>query len=135
MKSKVFGGFLVLLAICMLSHTLLACSEKVASGGTVDENTIAENGIAELHVDSTKVFAEVEPAYVGDYKIDSAVYWYEIHFHSERENYFTHEEDDSYLCSSDVAGGLCICKRPAYRVNRSRSSHRNYAHDLSGYTL
>ena len=97
MKSKVFGGFLVLLAICMLSHTLLACSEKVASGGTVDENTIAENDIKEHHVDSTKVFAEAEPSDVGNHKIDSVAYWYEIHFHSERENYFTHEEDDSYL--------------------------------------
>lgn len=97
MKSKVFGGFLVLLAICMLSYTLLACSEKVASGGTVDENTIAENDIKEHHVDSTKVFAEAEPSDVGNHKIDSVAYWYEIHFHSEREKYFAYAEDDPYL--------------------------------------
>ena len=79
MKSKVFDGFLASLTICMLSHTLLACSEKVASGGTVDDNTIAENDIKEHHVDSTKVFAEAEPSGVGNHKIDSAAYWYEIH--------------------------------------------------------
>lgn len=97
MKSKVFDGFLASLTICMLSHTLLACSEKVASGGTVDENTIAENDIKEHHVDSTKVFAEAEPSGVGNHKIESVAYWYEIHFHSERENYFAYAEDDPYL--------------------------------------
>lgn len=97
MKNKMLGKFLVLFAICMLLPTILACSEKVASGGTVDENTIAEKEIAELHVDSVKVFADAEPAEVGNHKIDSIAYWYEIKFHSERESYFAYTEDDPYL--------------------------------------
>lgn len=101
MKSKMLGKCFAPIAICALVWAVFGCSESSTAGGTVDDNSVVaisadEKAVLEHQVDSTKVFADAETADIDNYGIDSSVYWYEVNFSGERENYFAYEEENPY---------------------------------------
>ena len=76
----------VLALLCTLLWGLFACSEDRTAGGTVDGNSIAE-----VHIDSVKVFADALPAGMDESEIDSTIFWYKINFNGVGEEVFSYE--------------------------------------------
>ena len=102
MKNRVLGKILVALFSGSLFWGVAACSEKNTAGGTIDDNAVAEfsadeKAIMESKVDSIKVFAETVLADIGDYEMDSTVYWYAITFSDVGDDYFSVEEYDPFF--------------------------------------
>ena len=88
----------VLALLCTLLWGLFACSEDRTAGGTVDGNSIAE-----VHIDSVKVFADALPAGMDESGIDSTVFWYKINFNGVGEEVFSYEEmEPLFYCSINV---------------------------------
>ena len=88
----------VLALLCTLLWGLFACSEDRTAGGTVDGNSIAE-----VHIDSVKVFADALSASMDKPEIDSTVFWYKINFNGAGEEVFSYEEmEPLFYCSINV---------------------------------
>lgn len=102
MKNRVLGKILVALFSGTLFWGVAACSEKNTAGGTIDDNAVAEfsadeKAIMERKVDSIQIFADVMPADIGDYAMDSTDFWYEVTFSGVGEEYFSIEENDPFF--------------------------------------
>ena len=102
----------VLALLCPLLWGLFACSEDRTAGGTVDGNSIAEYTIPEHPLDSLKVFKDALPASNDHGKLDTTIYWYEIQFSGEWEQYLT------------TVDGTCFINiyRPEYGVQMAGSA-------------
>ena len=88
----------VLALLCPLLWGLFACSKDNTAGGTVDGNSIAE-----VHIDSVKVFADALPAGMDESEIDSTIFWYKINFNGVGEEIFSYEEmEPLFYCSINV---------------------------------
>jgi hypothetical protein len=88
----------VLALLCPLLWGLFACSEDRTAGGTVDGNSIAE-----VHIDSVKVFADALPAGMDESEIGSTIFWYKINFNGVGEEVFSYEEmEPLFYCSINV---------------------------------
>ena len=61
------------------------------------------NSIAEVHIDSVKVFADALPAGMDESEIDSTIFWYKINFNGVGEEVFSYEEmEPLFYCSINV---------------------------------
>ena len=61
------------------------------------------NSIAEVHIDSVKVFADALSASMDKPEIDSTVFWYKINFNGAGEEVFSYEEmEPLFYCSINV---------------------------------
>ena len=88
----------VLALLCPLLWGLFACSKDNTAGGTVDGNSIAE-----VHIDSVKVFVDALSASMDEPEIDSTVFWYKINFNGAGEEVFSYEETEPFFyCSINV---------------------------------
>lgn len=102
MKNKLFYNTFFSLTHIGLLLALVACSETSTAGGTVDDNAVAdysadEKAIMESKVDSIQIFADVTPADIGDYAMDSTDFWYAITFSDVGDDYFSVEEYDPFF--------------------------------------
>ena len=98
MKIKTLVMILSLLPLNIATMWLMACSETSTAGGTVDGNSIAE-----VHIDSVKVFADALSASMDKPEIDSTVFWYKINFNGVGEEVFSYEEmEPLFYCSINV---------------------------------
>ena len=96
MKNRI--PYYVLALLCPLLWELFACSEDRTAGGTVDGNSIAE-----VRIDSVKVFADALPAGMDESEIDSTIFWYKINFNGVGEEVFSYEEmEPLFYCSINV---------------------------------
>ena len=96
MKNRI--PYYVLALLCPLLWGLFACSEDRTAGGTVDGNSIAE-----VRIDSVKVFADALPAGMDESEIDSTIFWYKINFNGVGEEVFSYEEmEPLFYCSINV---------------------------------
>ena len=98
MKIKILVMILSLLPLNIATMWLMACSETSTAGGTVDGNSIAE-----VHIDSVKVFVDALSASMDKPKIDSTVFWYKINFNGAGEEVFSYEETEPFFyCSINI---------------------------------
>ena len=96
MKNRI--PYYVLALLCTLLWGLFACSKDNTAGGTVDGNSIAE-----VHIDSVKVFADALSASMDKPEIDSTIFWYKINFNGVGEEVFSYEEmEPLFYCSINV---------------------------------
>ena len=115
----------ILALLCPLLWGLFACSEDRTAGGTVDGNSIAEYTIPEHPLDSLKVFKDALPASNDHGKLDTTIYWYEIHFNGEWEQYLT------------TVDGTCFINiyRPEYGVQMAGSAWSENSYYYYGFFL